>query len=86
MYKQYASFTKTLMCNIAETTSESISSWINNIGMRNDTILLLIGNRIISKDIILDKVITRLFNTGIVTTLTDEMLQKKSLAGMTPKY
>jgi hypothetical protein len=78
--KQYASFTKTLMCNIAENTSELISTWIRNIGMRNDTILLLIGNQIISKDIILDKVITRLFNTGIVTTLTDEMLQKKSLA------
>jgi hypothetical protein len=80
MYMQYASFTKTLMCNIAETTSELISAWIRNIGMCNDTILLLVGNQIIAKDIILDKVIARLFNTGIVTTLTDEMLQKKSLA------
>ncbi len=71
------SFIKKLMSNLTQINSESISSWIQDIG-NTDTILLLVGNQTVSEDIIVNKVIKPLFNTGIVVTLTDSMLQKES--------
>lgn len=71
------SFIKKLMSNLTQINSESISSWIQDIG-NTDTILLLVGNQTVSEDIVVNKVIKPLFNTGIVVTLTDSMLQKES--------
>ena len=71
------SFIKKLMSNLTQSNSESISLWIKEIG-NTDTILLLVGNQTISEDIVVNKVIKPLFNTGIVVTLTDSMLQKES--------
>lgn len=71
-------FTKKMMSSITERNSDCISPWIKNIGTEKDTILLLIGNKALSESLIIDKVIKRLFNTGIVVTLTDEMLQQQS--------
>jgi len=71
------SFIKKLMSNLTQINSESISSWIQDIG-NTDTILLLVGNQTVTEDIVVNKVIKPLFNTGIVVTLTDIMLQKES--------
>lgn len=73
------SFIKKLMSNLTQCDSDSISLWIKNIGCTDtDNILLLVGNQTVSKDIVINKVIKPLFNTGIVATLTDNMLQKES--------
>lgn len=69
-----------LMSKITKQKQDCISSWINNITLDNDKILLLIGNQKLSEDLIVDKVIKRLFDTNIFITLTDEMLQT-----LTPK-
>jgi len=71
-------FTKKVMSSITERNSDCISLWIKDIGTENDTILLLVGNKTLSEDLVVDNVIKRLFNTGIVNTLTDEMLQKSN--------
>ena len=71
-------FTKKVMSCIAERNSDCISPWIKDIAAKNRTILLLVGNRTLSEDLVVNKVIKRLFNQGIVDTITDEMLQKQS--------
>ena len=71
-------FIKKMMLNITERKSDCISPWIKNIGTENDTILLLVGNQQLSEDLVVNKVIKRLFDTGIVAPLTDKMLQKQS--------
>jgi DNA helicase HerA-like ATPase len=71
-------FTKKVMSCITERNSDCISPWIKEIATANDAILLLVGNKTLSEDLVVDKVIKHLFNTGIVVTLTDEMLQNKS--------
>jgi len=71
-------FTKKVMSAITGHNSDNISPWIKDIGTKNDTILLLVGNKKLSEDLIVNKVIKRLFNTGIVSTLTDEILEKES--------
>lgn len=71
-------FTKKVMSYMTECNSDCISPWIKDIGTENDTILLLVGNKTLSEDLVVDKVIKRLFNTGKVVTLTNEMLQNKS--------
>ena len=70
-------FTKKVMSCMTERNSDCISPWIKDIGTENDTILLLVGNKTLSEDLVVDKVIKRLFNTGIVVTLTDDMSQKQ---------
>ena len=75
---QSITYIKKLMSNITERKSDCIFSWIKSIGTDNDTILLLVGNQKISEDLIVDKVIKRLFDTGLVVTLTDEILKKQS--------
>lgn len=73
------SFIRKLMIQLTQCKSDAISSWIKNIcDLETNTILLLVGNQTISEDIIINKVIKQLFNTGIVVTLTDNMLQKES--------
>lgn len=67
------------MLHLTQCKSDAISSWIKNIcDLETNTILLLVGNQTISEDIIINQVIKQLFNTGIVVTLTDNMLQKES--------
>lgn len=77
LHSRTPSFIKKLMSNLTQINSESISSWIQDIG-NTDTILLLVGNQTVTEDIVVNKVIKPLFNTGIVVTLTDSMLQKES--------
>ncbi|MDD2382914.1 MAG: DUF87 domain-containing protein [Sulfurospirillaceae bacterium] len=67
------------MSNLTQCNSDSISLWIKDIvDTYANTILLLVGNQTVSKDIVINKVIKQLFNTGIIATLTDNMLQKES--------
>lgn len=75
--------TRKLMLNITENKIDYISQWIGNIGIDVDTILLLIGNKSVSEDLIVQKVIRRLFNTNIVVTITDKMLKKQTLQEIT---
>jgi len=72
------SYAKNVMSNITKESVDYITPWINNIDTTNDTILLLVGNKKVSEDLIIDKVIKRLFDTDIVVTLTDEKLQKNN--------
>lgn len=65
--------------NPSYNTKEIISQWIGNIGSNVDTMLLLVGNKSISEDLIVDKTINALFDTGIVLPITDEVLSNQSL-------
>ncbi|MDD2697923.1 MAG: DUF87 domain-containing protein [Arcobacteraceae bacterium] len=60
-----------------------ISGWIKNIGIYDDSILLLVGNEDVLEGIVVNKVIKPLFNTGIFVTITDDMLKNKSFAEIT---
>lgn len=66
--------------NPSYNTKESISQWIGNIGSGIDTMLLLVGNKSLSEDFVVNKTIQSLFDTGIVSHITDESLSKQSLA------
>lgn len=66
--------------NPSYNTKESISQWIGNIGTNQDTMLLLVGNKSVSEDFVVNKTIQSLFDTGIVSHITDESLSKQSLA------
>lgn len=72
------SYTQKLMSSITKRTTDCISPWIKNIDSDNDNILMLVGNQKLSEDLIVDKVIKRLFNTDIFVPLTDEMLEKQN--------
>lgn len=65
--------------NPSYNTNESISQWIGNIGSSKDTMLLLVGNKSTSEDLVVKKTINALFDTGIVLTITDEILSTQSL-------
>jgi DNA helicase HerA-like ATPase len=71
---------KYIIKNTYNDGQESISQWIGNIGSNQDTMLLLVGNKAVSEDFVVNKTIQALFDTGIVKHLTDESLSKQSLA------
>jgi len=75
--------TRKLMSNLTENKSDYISQWIGNIGKSTDTVLLLVGNKSVSEDLIIQRVIEPLFNTNIVVTLTDNMLKEQTLQEIT---
>jgi hypothetical protein len=75
--------TKKLMLNIIENKSDYIPQWIGNIGIGVDTILLLVGNKSVSEDLIVQRIIEQLFNTNIVVTITDNMLKEQTLQEIT---
>ena len=76
--------TRSIMQRIIENPSynakESISQWIGNIGTNKDTMLLLVGNKSVSEDFVVNKTIQALFDTGIFAHITAESLSKQSLA------
>ena len=76
--------TRSIMQRIIENPSynakESISQWIGNIGTNQDTMLLLVGNKSVSEDFVVNKTIQALFDTGIFAHITAESLSKQSLA------
>lgn len=72
-----------LMSNITENKSDDISQWIGNIGKSTDTVLLLVGNKSVSEDLIVQRVIKQLFNTNIVVTITNDMFKEKTLQEIT---
>ena len=71
------------MSKITEVNLETINYWLKNIDSKLDNILLLVGNKSASEDFVIDKVIEPLFDTGIVCTITDNMLEKQSLQEIT---
>jgi len=85
LIKYYKSITDTrkLMSNITENKSDDISQWIGSIDIDVDTVLLLVGNKSVSEDLIVQRIIRQLFNTNIVVTITDNMLKEQTLQEIT---
>ena len=81
--KQKNNLTQLLMTNLVENNSniasQSISQWIVNINSSQDTMLLLVGNCKVSEDLVLNKTIKALFNTGIVSEVTSKVLSEQSI-------
>ena len=82
-YEQKYSYIRLLMNHIVKNDlnviTDSISQWIGNIGTNLDTMLLLVGNKSLSEDLVVNKTINAIFDTDIVLTITDEILSKQSL-------
>lgn len=82
-YQQKYSYTRSLMHHIVKNDSnsitDSISQWMGNIGTNIDTMLLLVGNKSISEDLVVNKTVEAIFDTGIIAHVTDEILSKQSL-------
>ena len=75
--------TKKILSDMTENQSNYIPQWIGNIDIDADTILLLVGNKSVSEDLIVQRVIKPLFNTNIVVTITDNMLKEQTLQEIT---
>lgn len=85
LVKPYKGITDTrkLMSNITENNTDYIPQWLGNIDIVIDTILLLVGNKSVSEDLIVQRIISQLFNTNIVLTITDNMLKEQTLEEIT---
>ena len=75
-YSEVSDVSKVLH-NITKNGSFTIATWISHQNVKNDTMLVLVGNTNISEDIVIKKILVPLFSTEFVAVLSLEMVKKQ---------